>query len=176
MRLVIILILVFVSKVSLAEIRVVESRFCRSMDKPECTIPCCNNEITMDKIALDKEGQRRIYFWTKVSVDEDKNIMHVWQSKDKLEQWAERVHVSRSDKLRNLTFDLINQSKEFLKIIFNSNVKTDNVQGVLLSLKKSPRYRTYSSIQAKPGTYTVSVYDYNHKLVPGGEPQTIKIK
>ena len=101
--------------------------------------------------------------------------MHVWSAKGRDDSWAEHVHIALSDKLKNLALESIRQAKDFLRIIYNSNPTLDNVQGVMLPINRSPRFRTYSSIKAKPGEYTVAVYDLNKNLIVGGEPKTIKI-
>ncbi len=49
------------------------------------------------------------------------------------------------------------------------------IHGVKLSISKSPRFRTYSKIIAKPGIYRVEVRDPNSNTLPGGESKTIKI-
>lgn len=161
--------------VAFAQHEVIESTFCLSMNRPECIIPCVENTVSLSQIKTIENGERQLYFWTKIRVDEDKNIMHVWSAKGRHDKWAEPVHVALSDKLKNLAFEAIRQSKDFLRIIYNSNPELDNVQGVMLAVNQSPRFRTYSSIKAKPGEYTVAVYDLNMKLIKGGEPKTITI-
>jgi len=49
------------------------------------------------------------------------------------------------------------------------------INGVKLSVKKSPRFRTYSRIIAKPGIYTVDVRDPDSNPLPGGEFKSITI-
>ena len=171
-------ILVFnfmVPSFALAQHEIIESTFCLYIDRPQCSIPCVENTISLSQIQTVENGEKRLYFWTKIRVDEDKNIMHVWSAKGRNDKWAETVHVARSDKLRNLALEVIKQFKDFLCIIYNSNPTLDNVQGVILPVNCSPRFRTYSSIKAKPGEYTVAVYDLSKQLITGGEPKTIKV-
>lgn len=49
------------------------------------------------------------------------------------------------------------------------------ILGVKLSISKSPRFRTYSKIIAKPGIYRVEVRDPNSTTLSGGESKTITI-
>lgn len=155
--------------------RVVESSFCLQLELSECTIPYVTDSISISQIKTTKNGKKVLYFWTKISVDEDKNIMHVWSAEGREDKWAEPVHVSWSDKIRNLAFEIVAQTKDFLRIIHNSNPGNHSVQGVILAINKSPRFRTYSSILAKPGKYTIGVYDLNRNIIPGGEPKTIEV-
>ena len=150
------------------EFKIIESTFCTSVKNDQYDRPYWN-KISLSKIEPEQDGEKRIFFWTKVQVDEEKDIMHVWSAEGR-EKWAEPVHVSRTDKVKNLAVEIFEQVKGYLRIKFN-NSQQDlcNVQGVILGTGRSPRFRTHSKIKAKPGIYTVEVYDLNNKLVPGGE-------
>jgi hypothetical protein len=122
-----------VSSFAFAQHEIIESTFCLSMDGPECVIPCVENTISLSQIQTVENREKRLYFWTKIQVEEDKNIMHVWSAKGRNDKWAERVHVAWSDKIRILGLEVIRQSKDFLRIIYNSNPTLDNIQGVKIT-------------------------------------------
>ena len=165
----------FIGSIVFAENRVVESAFCLKMDAPECSIPSISNEVSLSQIVSIENGIRRLYFWSKIAVDEDKNIVHVWSNKGRDDRWAVQVHVSKSDKLRNISLEIVNRVYEYLRIKYNADPSANSVQGVLLPINKSPRFRTYSSIKVKPGEYTVEICDLDNNVIPGGEAKSIKV-
>ena len=124
------------SSFALAQHEIIESTFCLYMDRPECLIPCVEETVSLSQIQTVEDGEKRLYFWTKIRVDEDKNIMHVWSAEGRIDRWAERVHIAWSDKLRNLASEVIGQAKDFLRIMYNSNPSLDNVQGVMLPINR----------------------------------------
>jgi hypothetical protein len=158
-----------------AENTVAESAFCLKMEGHECTVPAISEEIRLSDIQTPAYGVPYLYFWSKISVTEDKNIVHVWRTRDRKDKWAEPVHVSRSDRLRNLSLEIVNRVFEFMRIKYKSDDSLHSVQGVMLPLNKSPRFRTYSRVYARPGEYSVEVCDMNGDPVPGGEMKTIRV-
>ncbi|MFX0209771.1 MAG: hypothetical protein ACFFDT_27565 [Candidatus Hodarchaeota archaeon] len=163
------------STTAFSQLEVIESTFCLKMDKPDCEIPCVAEQISLEQIKTTEGGEKRLYFWTRIKVMENRNITHAWKATNRKDEWAEKVHVSWSDKMINLTSEVLAHTKEFLKVIFKSDSDTHSIQGVMLPLYRSPCFRTYSSIIAKPGIYSVTVYDLNYKVVPGGETRTIRV-
>ena len=175
------IILVLLFLLSFAQIglcgslRVVEKTFCLKMSRPACEVPAISDEVSLSRIKNVEGNIVRLYFWSSIEVIEDMTITHVWSASHRSDKWAERVHVSVSDKLMNLGREIIAHVKEILGARRRENPSVHSVQGVFLGLEKSPRFRTYSSIRAKPGTYTVEVRDLEQKVVPGGETKTITI-
>lgn len=154
-------------------LQVVESTFCIELDGPACIRPVVSDST---EISLTKQYEGKIYFWSSIQTNENRNIMHVWSASNRTDKWAEPVHVSWSDQVWNLTNDIIRVAENFLRIIYDrGETQLHSVQGIFLSVKKSPHFRTYSSIQAAPGTYSVEVRNMNNQVVQGGEPKTITI-
>ena len=154
-------------------LQVVESTFCIELDGPACIRPVVSDST---EISLSNLYQGKIYFWSSIQTNENRNIMHVWSASNRTDKWAEPVHVSWSDQVWNLTNDIIRVAENFLRIIYDrGETQLHSVQGIFLSVKKSPHFRTYSSIQAAPGTYSVEVRNMNNQVVQGGEPKTITI-
>ena len=101
-----------VPPVAFAQHEIIESIFCLLMDRPECAIPCVGDTIRLSQIQTTENGEKQLYFWTKVRVDEDKNIMHVWSAKSRNEEWAERFHVAKSDRLITLAVEIYREVKK----------------------------------------------------------------
>ena len=157
-------------------LKIVQSTFCLEMDRPQCKIPALSENIPLLGIRTIENNIRRLYFWTLTEAMEDLEVMHVWSSSDRPDQWSEPIHVSTGAQFPDLVKErLMHETKEYL--IKNIGVNLDSFQAVLLDLKRSDRFRTYSSIKAVPGRYTIEVrYLGSQEIVPGGEAKTIIIK
>ena len=156
-------------------LQVVEKTFCLKMDRPACEIPAISDEVPLSSIQSVEDGVAKLYFWSSIDVTDDRNIVYVWSASNRSDEWAERVHVSTSDKLMNLAREIFAHLREIFLARRQADPSVHSVQGVILGLKKSPRFRTYSSIRAVPGTYTVEIRDLDQNVVPGGEAKTITI-
>lgn len=156
-------------------LKIVQRTFCLEMDRPQCKIPAVSENISLSKIKTIENNVPRLYFWTSVKVTEDLNIMHVWSSSNRSDEWAEPIHVSTGTQFPYLTRErFLSKVEEYLTNNTNTNLHSN--QAVLLDLQRSDRFRTYSSIKAVPGRYTVEVrYLGSEKIVPGGEAKTIII-
>lgn len=162
-------------------LEVVESTFCLKMDRPRCDRPAARHHHTVTEIETVEKNIARLYFWTSIKATEDMEIMHVWSSSDRPDgPWAEPIHISLGDKLKNMATYLSNELahiSKFLYLIKNENPSIQNVQGLPLFVERSKRFRTYSSLRAVPGKYSVEVrYVGTRELVPGGEAKTITIR
>ena len=175
----IILVLLFLlsfAQVGVCEnLRVLEKTFCLKMNRPACELPAISTEVPLSSIQNVEGGVARLYFWTSIEVNNDRNIVHVWSASNRSDVWAEHVHVSTSDRFVNLAREFLGYLRELYFIRHKTDPSVHSVQGVFLDLEESPRFRTYSAIRAFPGTYTVEVRNLEQKVVPGGEAKTITI-
>ena len=162
---------VFLYQQAHSEQIVTESAFCLDVKKSMCLSPLVEDKITLSSTLSAKNQQNRIYFWSKINTDEHKYIMHVWRKKGSGHR-VEPAHLSWSSQIENLSPEVISQTNEKLELIRESASK---IQGVILSINKSPGFRTYSSIITIPGKYSVGVYDLNGKVVQGGDPKSVEV-
>lgn len=186
---------------SLAEVgvcqtfHVVEKTFCLKIKDSNCIRPAKAAQVTLSSIEEDEHGNARLYFWCSLEVPEKKNILHIWTASDRSDEWDERIHVAKSDSFEESpeVDDLMLAASEILnhayskaisyirnkmKALLMGNVPSamlHSLQGILLDVKKSPLFRTYSSIRAVPGTYRVEIRGLDDEIVPGGEEMTIRI-
>ena len=63
----------------------------------------------------------------------------------------------------------------FLYKTYKTDPSLHSVQSVMIPIGKSPRFRVYSSIKVKPGTYTVEIRDLNGNVLTGGKAKRITI-
>jgi len=161
--------------IALAEDRVVESAFCLKMDGRECSTPMAANEASLSEIVSVEGGVRRPYFWSKVSVDEGKHIVHVWSYRGTTAKSPTLIHVSKSVKSPGIPSETEDRVREYLQAKSNTDPPANSVQGVYLPVSKSPGFRTYSKIKVQPGEYTVEVYGPDGSVMPGGEAKRIRI-
>ena len=156
-------------------LKIIEKKFCLEMDRPECKTCADSENISLSKIKTIENNVPQLYFWTLIEATEDLEIMHVWSSSNRSDKWAERIHVSTGTQFPNLMREMrMHKVREYL--IKNMNTNWHSNQAVLLALQRSDQFRTYSSIKAIPGRYTVEVrYLGSEKIVLGGEAKTIII-
>lgn len=156
-------------------LKIVQETFCLEMDRPQCKIPAVSENVSLSEIKTIENNDPQLYFWTSVEAVEDLEIMHVWSSSNRSDEWAEPIHVSAGAQFPNLMREMrMHKVKEYL--MKNMNTNWHSTQAVLLALQRSDRFRTYSSIKAVPGRYTVEVrYLGSEKIVPGSESKTIII-
>ena len=164
-----------IGTIVLAENRVVESDFCLRMDARECSVPVSSNEVNLSQIVSIENGIKRLYFRSKIAVDEGGSIVHVWTRKGNSDRSAEQVHVSKSGKLQDISPKTVNRVYEYLRTRYNADASANSVQGVLLGIRKSPGFRTHSKVKAKPGDYIVEILDLDGNVVPGGEAKSIRV-
>lgn len=164
-----------VTLVSANDIHVVESTFCLKMAPPACEEPAINSQVTLSQIRSVENGIKRLYFWTSIAVSEDKTILHIWKASNRADKWASPVHVSYSDRAKNTLLEFAGHVRDFLYKVFEADPSLHSVQGVMLPIDKSPRFRTYSKARAIPGKYTVEVTDLNGNILPGGEAKYITV-
>lgn len=155
------------------EIRVVERTFCLDLEPPACPEPVVTDEISLSDIKTVEDDTAVLYFWSAVEVSADRSIVHVWTASNRPDPWAEHVHVA--DRYRNLAIEVLGHVRDFLFSMFRADPNAHSVQGVVLPLQRSPRFRTYSRVRAVPGTYAVEIRDVNGKVLPGGEPRQVTL-
>jgi hypothetical protein len=80
-----------------------------------------------------------------------------------------------ADKYKNLTIEILGHVRDFLFSKYQADPSAHSVQGVVLPLSRSPRFRTYSSVRAVPGSYEVEIRDLNGKVLPGGEARRVTL-
>jgi len=161
--------------ISSAESAVKESAFCLDMAERECSTPVTGNEVTLSQAASTDNGFRRIYFRSKIAVGEDTHLLHIWTHKREGDRSSEQIHLAVSGKVKDLPPESRDGVVEHLKERYAADPLAHSVQGVLLSIKMSPGFRTYSRIKAKTGTYTVEVCDLKGNSIPGGEAKSIEV-
>ena len=165
---------VFISQQAHSQQSVVESNFCFDVKKLECINPFVTDKISLSQINTVDNGQKRIFFWTKIFTDEQKDIMHLW-SKEGSGSGSGPVHITWPDQQENLSSETKIQTKKSLEAMRASTANTLNVQWVVLNIKQSPGFRTYSSILATPGKYSVRVYDLNGEMIEGGDLRSVEV-
>ena len=154
-------------------LQIVESTFCLELKGSDCFRPIASDSISLQHLSVPS-APPQIYFWSAIKARTGKKeIMHVWSASGRADRWAAPVHVARSDHLKNMVIDLFIGA---LRAMYAADPSQHSVQGVILGVDRSSRYRTYSKIRAVPGTYTVQVVDYDRQVVPGGERKTITIR
>lgn len=158
-----------------AENRVVESAFCLEMDARECAIRVDSDQVDLSQIVAVEDGIKRLYFWSKIAVDEGESIVHVWSKKGSGDRKAEQVYVSKSGRLQDISAETVNRVYEYLRVRYHADPSTNSVQGVLLPIRKSPGFRIYSKIKVRPGDYTVEICDLDGNVIPGGEAKSIRV-
>ncbi len=159
------------------ELDVTKSRFCLEMMRPECKDPAYGDEISLLDIRTIEDNVRKIFFWTSMKASQgSQNVVHVWSS-ERPDAWVEEVHISIGDKIRKFPMEDEIRLKERLLEITEASPNIHAVQAVVLSLDPSSRFRTYSSLRAVPGRYSVEVWHPDSlQVVPGGEAKTITIR
>jgi hypothetical protein len=155
------------------EIQVVERAFCLELERPNCPVPVVGDQIPISDLKTSENKEARLYFWSVVEVSADRSIVHVWTASHRPNPWAERVHVA--DKYKNLTIEILGHVRDFLFSRFQAEPDAHSVQGVVLPLHRSPRFRTYSSVRAVPGLYEVEIRDLNGNVLPGGEARRVTL-
>lgn len=160
------------------ELDVTKSRFCLEMMRPECKVPANADEISLLDIRTIEDNVRKIFFWTSMKADQgSQNVVHVWSSSERPDAWYEAIHISIGDKITKFTTEDKIRLKERLLEIKEASPNIHAVQAVVLSLAPSSRFRTYSSLRAVSGRYSVEVWHPdNLQVVSGGEAKTILIK
>ncbi len=160
------------------ELDVTESRFCLEMMRPECKVSADVAEISLLDIRTIKDNVRKIFFWTSMKASQgSQNVVHVWSSSERPDAWYEAVHISIGDKISKFPMEDKIRLKERLLDIKEASPNIHAVQAVVLSLDPSSRFRTYSSLRAVPGKYSVEVWHPDRlQVVSGGEAKTILIK
>ena len=156
-------------------LRVIEKTFCLELERPQCVIPAVSDGITLGQLNPDGNGQRHLYYWTSIEVSEDRNVVHVWAAANRTRPWAERVHLSWAERVEAAALEAVDVVRRTLVNILQSNDLLHSVQGRLLAINRSPRFRTYSSIRAVPGTYSVEVQDLNGTIIENGAARTVTI-
>ena len=134
-------------------LRVIEKTFCLELERPQCVIPAVSDGITLGQLNPDGNGQRHLYYWTSIEVSEDRNVVHVWAAANRTRPWAERVHLSWAERVEAAALEAVDVVRRTLVNILQSNDL----------LHRS--FRTYSSIRAVPGTYSVEVQDLNGTII-----------
>ena len=161
-------------------LEVKEAALCTEISDRECSGDILKKCVSMNDLPEDKEGKRHIYYWTKIALQEDRKIMHVWIATDRSDVWRKTVHLGFSDKMRNHFNEIIPQVSEWaleaLRIKFRQeNPTTHSVQGIVLPVVPSGSYRTYSSLTAVPGVYRVEAQTLKGERIPGEEAKTIRV-
>ena len=158
--------------------KIAESMFCLGMKRPECGAQADLAEVYLNNVQTIEDGVRKLFFWTSMQANEDlQNVAHVWLSSERPDEWPETVRIWIHEKVKKFTVEDKIRLKRRLSEIEKTNPNMHSVQAVILSLHRSSNFRTYSSIRAVPGRYTVEVrYPNGQKIVPGGGPKTITIK
>ena len=168
-------LLLSVSNASAQEIRVVDQTFCLEIRWHTCDRPAVTDEVRIDQLITDEEDKPLLYYWTSIETSEDIHITHVWAAADRKDPWAEKIHISLTDRIKAGVAEVVKVVRNMLIIIYEKDPSVHSVQGVVLSIDRSPRFRTRSSITAKPGTYFVEVRDYNGDIIENGETRKITI-
>lgn len=160
------------------KLAVIKSQFCLKMMRPECVVPANAAEISLSDIETIEENVRRLFFWTSMKADlGPQNVVHIWSSSKRPDEWYETVHISIDDKVEKFTVEDEDRLKGHLSKIEQEDPNIHAVQAVVLSLDRSGGFRTYSSIRAAPGKYTVELrYPDGRTIVPGGGAKTIVIE
>ena len=156
-------------------VMVVEGTFCLELEGPQCVVPVVSETISLEILRPEDNGQRHLYYWTSIQVSENRNISHVWTAANRSDPWAERVHVSTAERFQAAFFEILETFRRTLVNVLQRNDSLHHVQGVLLPINQSPRFRTYSRIRAIPGTYSVVVQDLNGSIIPGGEGRSVSV-
>lgn len=157
-----------------ADIQVLESAFCLKAGL-NCDKPLPSEAIDITQIRSDKNGAKRLYFWSKIAASEDYSVIHVWSKKGGINGSSPPVYLYKSSKLRDLPPEAESAVHENLIAKYNANKSVNSIQGVMLHVGRSSGYRTYSNIGIIPGEYTVEIYDLDGNIIAGGEAKTVKI-
>ena len=160
---------------ALAENKAIEGDFCVKIEARECSTPVPADGVAISKIESIEDGSARLHFRSKIAADEDQTIMHVWRHETGTERSADLVHVSKSGKLETVTEETVDGIYAYLNKRYGEDAAATSLQAVVLGVRKSPGFRTYSKIRVKPGTYTVEVCDLAGNVLPGGEAKSVKI-
>lgn len=160
------------------ELAVIKSQFCLKIMRPECAVPANAAKIPLSDIETIEENVRRLFFWTSMKADlGSQSIVHIWSSSKRPDGWYKTVHISIDDKVEKFTVEDEDRLRGHLSKIEQEDPNIHAVQAVVLSLDRSGGFRTYSSIRAVPGKYTVELrYPDGRKIVPGGGAKTIVIE
>lgn len=164
-----------IGSIVFAENRVLESTFCLKMDGLNCSVPLTSERLDLSQIVSIENGIRRLYFWSKIEVNEDQNIVHVWVKKRGGDRLAKQVHVFKSRNLQDLSPETVNVAYENLKIKYNTAEPPNSIQGVILPVRRSAGFRTYSKIRITPGVYIAEICDIDGNTIAGGEAKTIRV-
>ena len=154
---------------------VIESAFCLEMDGPDCSVPLTSERLDLSEIPSTEDGTKRLYFWSKIEADEDQNIIHVWVKKRGGDRSAKQVHVFKSARLQDLSPETVSVADEKLRVKYNADGPPNSIQGVILPVRKSPGFRTYSNIRMTPGVYIAEICDMDGNTIAGGEAKTINV-
>lgn len=158
--------------------KITESMFCLDMKRPECVAPADLTEVYLNDVQTTEDGVRKLFFWTSMQTNQDlQNVVHIWLSSERPDEWPEIVYIWIHEKVNKFTAEDKIRLERRLSEIDKTNPNMHAVQAVILSLDPSSRFRTYSSLRAVPGRYSVEVWDPDSlQVVSGGEAKIILIK
>jgi len=165
---------IFMVSAALAGSSIVEGGFCLEMDGRDCAAQLTSEKVSLSEAPSSQSGVKRLYYRTKISAAEDSVIVHIWQ-RDGSSNTTGLIHVPKSGRLKAVASDMEDRVRSVLKSQQAENPSAISIQGVLLGIKASSGFRTYSSVIAKPGVYTVRVVDTNGSLIAGGDAKTVTV-